>query len=70
MPIEEDSLGINVNMEDDLAKKLNNEIIYKTIDNMDEPDKSIFTLRYFYFKKVKDIAIKLDLSPKKYHFII
>lgn len=32
---------------------------------MDEPDKSIFIFRYFYFKKVKDIGIKLNLSPKK-----
>ena len=52
-------------MEDDLSKKINNKIIYKTIDNMEEPDKSIFILRYFYFEKVKDISSRLDLSPKK-----
>ena len=65
LPIEEDTLGISINMEDDLSRKINNKIIYKTIDNMGEPDKSIFILRYFYFEKVKDIASRLDLSPKK-----
>lgn len=65
LPIEEDALGISINMEDDLSRKINNKIIYKTIDNMGEPDKSIFILRYFYFEKVKDIASRLDLSPKK-----
>jgi len=45
LPIEEDSLGVNI--------------------NMDEPDKSIFILRCFYFQKVKDIGLKLNLSPEK-----
>lgn len=65
LPLEEDSLGININTEDEIAKKLNNKVIHNTIDNMDEPDKSIFILRYFYFEKVKDIGLKLNLSPKK-----
>ncbi|WP_434796544.1 RNA polymerase sigma factor [Terrisporobacter vanillatitrophus] len=65
LPIEEDSLGVNINMEDKIAQELNNKIIHNTIDNMDEPDKSIFILRYFYFKRVKDIGIKLNLSSKK-----
>lgn len=65
LSIEEDSLGVSVNMEDDYSKKINNEVIRKTINNMDEPDKSIFILRYFYFEKIKDIATKLNLTPKK-----
>ena len=65
LPIEEDALGVSINMEDDLSKKINNKIIYKTIDNMEEPDKSIFILRYFYFEKIKDISSRLGLSPKK-----
>lgn len=65
LPMDEDSLGININMEDEITQKLNNKIIHSTIDKMNEPDKSIFILRYFYFEKVKDIGIKLDLPPKK-----
>lgn len=65
LPIEDDDLGIDINMEDEIAKKLNMKIIHSTLNNMDEPDKSIFLLRYFYFEKVKDIALKLDLPPKK-----
>lgn len=65
IPIEEDTIDISINMYDDYANKINNKIIYETINNMDEPDKSIFILRYFYFEKVKDIAIRLNLSDKK-----
>lgn len=65
LPIDENSLGIGVSMEDDYAKKINKNIIKETIETMEEPDKSIFILRYFYYEKVKDIAIRLNLSPKK-----
>lgn len=65
LPIEEDFIGININMEDKVIQKFNNEVIHRTIDNMDEPDKSIFILRYFYFEKIKNIGLKLNLSPKQ-----
>lgn len=65
LQIDENSLGIGVSMEDYYAKKINKHIIKETIENMEEPDKSIFILRYFYYEKVKDIAIRLNLSPKK-----
>ncbi|MGL5347263.1 MAG: RNA polymerase sigma factor [Peptostreptococcaceae bacterium] len=65
LPIDENSLGVGVSMEDDYTKKLNNKIIKETIDDMEEPDKSIFILRYFYYEKVKDIANRLNLTPKK-----
>lgn len=65
LSIEEDSLGVSINMEDDYAKKINNNVIHRSINNMDEPDKSIFILRYFYFEKIKDISKRLDLKPKK-----
>lgn len=65
LPLEEDSLELSINMEDSYAKKINNSLIRKTINNMEEPDKSIFILRYFYFEKIKDISKRLDLTPKK-----
>lgn len=52
-------------MVDNYSKKINNKIIHESINNMDEPDKSIFILRYFYFEKIKDISFKLNLPSKK-----
>ena len=37
---------------------------------MREPDRTIFLLRYFYFFKVKDIAERLSLTPKKVENIL
>lgn len=65
LPIDENTLGVGISTEDDYTKKINNKIIKEAIDNMEEPDKSIFILRYFYYEKVKDIATRLNLSPKK-----
>ena len=65
LPIEEDELGFHIDMVDNYSKKINNKIIHESINNMDEPDKSIFILRYFYFEKIKDISFKLNLPSKK-----
>ena len=37
---------------------------------MDEPDRSVFVLRYFYFFSVKDIALELDIDSKKVENIL
>lgn len=65
LPIEENNLGITVSMEDEYVQKINNKVISKTIYNMEEPDKSIFILRYFYYERIKDIAERLNVSSKK-----
>ena len=68
--IEENDLGIDVDMEDEYSKLHNKKIIKTTLDNFKEPDRSIFILRYFYFEKVKVIASKLNLSEKKVENIL
>lgn len=68
--IDENDLGISVNMEEEYAKLHNEKIIKNTLDNMKEPDRSIFILRFFYFEKVKSIASKLNLSEKKVENIL
>ena len=68
--IEENDLGIDVDMEDKYSKLHNKKIIKTTLDNFKEPDRSIFILRYFYFEKVKVIASKLNLSEKKVENIL
>ena len=68
--VDENDLGIDVNMEDEYSKLHNKKIIKTTLDNFKEPDRSIFILRYFYFEKVKVIATKLNLSEKKVENIL
>ena len=43
-------------------KKQQEQIIHRSVDEMDEPDRSIFILKYFYFFKNRAIAEKLNLS--------
>lgn len=45
-------------------------ILHQTIEEMDEPARSIFILRYFYFEKVADIARQLGLPYKKVENIL
>lgn len=68
--VDENDLGIDVNMEDEYSKLHNKKIIKTTLNNFKEPDRSIFILRYFYFEKVKVIASKLNLSEKKVENIL
>lgn len=65
LPIEENYLGVYISVDDNYDRKINNAIVRDAINNMGEPDKSIFILRYFYYEKVNDIANRLNVSPKK-----
>ena len=62
---EDNIIDLSVNVEDDYARKENNKIIHQTVDAMDEPDRTIFILRFFYAYSIKDIGEKLSLKPKK-----
>lgn len=64
LPIEETLIEAAVDLESDCARELNAHIVHDSVNDMDEPDRSIFILRYFYFEKVKDIAVRLGLAPK------
>lgn len=46
-------------------KKQQEQIIHRSVDEMDEPDRSIFILKYFCFFKNREIAEKLNLSLKQ-----
>lgn len=39
-------------------KKQQEQIIHRSVDEMDEPDRSIFILKYFYFFKNREIGRK------------
>ncbi len=64
LPIDEVLIEASVDLESDYARKISEDILHDSVNGMDEPDRSIFILRYFYFEKVKDIAVRLGLAPK------
>ena len=64
LPIEEALIESSADLESEYAQKLNAHILHDSVNEMEEPDRSIFILRYFYFEKVKDIAARLGLAPK------
>ena len=64
LPIDELLLEAADNVEFDYLQKIDSNIVHDSLSVMDEPDRSIFILRYFYFEKVKDIAARLKLAPK------
>ncbi len=69
--LEEDSIiDVSINIDDDYARKQNEEILHGAVDAMDEPDRSIFILRFFYANSVKDIAEKLAIKPKQVENIL
>lgn len=64
LPIEEVQIESPVDVESYFSRKLSAHILHESVNEMGEPDRSIFILRYFYFEKVKDIAVHLGLAPK------
>ncbi|MFV0515910.1 MAG: RNA polymerase sigma factor [Aminipila sp.] len=64
IPLEENDLGIDLDFADELALKINSSILQEAIDSLQEPDRSIFILRYYFCYKVKEIALTLDITAK------
>lgn len=64
IPLEEVVIEAAVDLAGDYAQKLNDSIVHHTVECLDEPMRSVFILRYFYFVKIKDIALRLGLTPK------
>lgn len=64
LSIEEVVIEADIDLESDYAKKLNDNIVHNSLNSMEEPMRSVFILRYFYYERVNDIAKRLSLSPK------
>jgi len=58
------------NVEEEVCRKIDMEIIKDLIKSMKNPDKQIFIYRYFFQKKVKEISQDLNLKPKKVENIL
>ena len=64
LPLEEDDLEIDLDLASELARKQNGLIVRQMISELPEPDREIFIRRYFYCERVKEIALRIGLSPK------
>lgn len=65
IPLNEDMLEDSYNLEKQLEKEEEERILSEVMINTEEPLRTIFILRYFYFYKVKEIAALLKISNKK-----
>jgi RNA polymerase sigma-70 factor (ECF subfamily) len=64
LPLEDDIISDGTDIEDDYLKEEAEKNIRECVYSLDEPDRSIFILRYFYFYKTKEIAEKLSINQK------
>lgn len=54
----------DIDLESDFDRKQSDTIVHDSVNSMQEPARSVFILRYFYFEKVSDIAERLGLDRK------
>ena len=64
LPVEEVTVEADIDLESDFARKQSDNIVHDSVNSMEEPMRSVFILRYFYFEKVNDIAKRLGLDRK------
>lgn len=57
-------MEIELDLESELSRQRNREIVRQTVSELSEPDREIFIRRYFYCERVRTIALRLGLSPK------
>ena len=70
--IEELSLDLpaDFSTENELVRREHEAILHTCLEQMKEPDKSVFLFRYFYGYKISDIAVLLNLPHKKVENIL
>ena len=70
--IEELSLDLpsDFSTENEVIRREHEAILHSCLENMKEPDKSIFLYRYFYGYKIQDIANLFNISCKKVENIL
>jgi RNA polymerase sigma-70 factor (ECF subfamily) len=64
LPVEDVTIEADIDLESDFARKQSDNIVRDSVNSMEEPTRSVFILRYFYFEKVNDIAKRLGLDRK------
>ena len=64
IPIEENEIDFDIDIDKDLYTSINKTIIQDTLDELGEPDREIFIRRYFLYESVNEIASNLDVNSK------
>lgn len=64
------NLKAPLDVEAEFIRKSNERILHECLNDTEEPDRSIFVLRYFYGVAIKDIAGKLEMAPKRVENIL
>lgn len=65
IPLEEDRVMETDPVEEQYEQSQAEKLLHETIEELQEPARTIFILRYFYFFKVKEIAVRLGFTDKK-----
>lgn len=65
IPLQEDLLFMEGDLSDRLEQKEQEKILHETIGGLEEPERSVFILRYFGFYRIREIAERLELTDKK-----
>lgn len=63
-------LPSNYSTENEVIRREHEAILHTCLENMKEPDKSIFLYRYFYGYKIQDIAKVFNISSKSVENIL
>lgn len=65
IPLNEDILEDTLDLQEQIEKEEEEKVLLDVLMDSQEPLKTIFILRYFYFYRVKEIATILQISPKQ-----
>ena len=65
IPLTENMPGDAFDLQEQLEKEEEEKILMDVLKSAEEPLRTIFILRYFYFYKVKEIAVVLQISVKQ-----
>ena len=71
-PLEELSLELpsDYNLENEFERRQCEAVLHTCLENMKEPDKSVFLYRYFYGYRIQNIAVLLHLTTKQVENIL
>lgn len=70
VPLEDDAIGFDFNIEDEYVRSANAQIIKESVDSLPEPERTIFFRRYYFSERVKDIASSVGMDAKKVENIL
>ncbi len=64
LPLDEDWPDYGEDLTDQLQQQMDGKLIQQAIDQMEQPERTIFIRRYYYCEKVSSIAKALSMTEK------